>query len=120
MDMPLDMELVRKIMLAMTGGQFPKAFESDKYTREQILYHCYQLKNGGYIEAIDRTDLSCPYPQAIPLNLTFTGHEFIANARNDTLWKRAISFVQEKGGAISVTTLGQVLASLAKKHFGIE
>jgi hypothetical protein len=69
MDMPLDMELVRKIMLIMVDGKLPKSLE---------------------------------------------------NAQNDNLWKKAKLFVQEKGGAISVTTLGQLLASLAKKHFGIE
>lgn len=118
--MPLDMELVRKIMLAMVDGKSPRILELDNYTSEQIKYHCYQLQDGGYIEAFNKTDLSCPYPQAILKNLTFKGHEFIANAQNDTLWKKTLSLVQDRGSSISVITLGQLLASLAKKHFGID
>jgi hypothetical protein len=120
--MKRDMELVRKILLEIENresGYAPHNFEINDYTQEQIRYHAHIMWKGGLIEAIDRTDLSSTSPQAIPKSLTWSGHEFLESARNDTVWKKAMNTVQEKGGTINIQVLSQLLTSLMKAQFGL-
>jgi len=120
--MNCDMNLVRNILLHIENqesGYAPVDFVMNGYNHEQIHYHAYIMMQGGLIEGIIYTDFSSQSPQAIPKNLTWAGHEFLQAARNDTLWKKAIDTVQEKGGTITITVLGQLLSSLMKNHFGL-
>jgi hypothetical protein len=117
-----DMNLVRKILLEIENqrsGYAPNNFAVEGYTQERIRYHAYIMMQGGLIEGIDRTDLDSTSPQAIPKNLTWAGHEFLEAARNDTIWKKAMDIVKEKGGTITITALSQLLSSLMKSHFSL-
>ena len=120
--MTRDMELVRKILLEIEkqeSGYAPINIVIDGYTQEQIRYHAFIMMEGGLIEGMKRTDLSSKSPQVIPKRLTWSGHEFLEAARNDTVWKKAMGIVQDKGGTITVTMLGQLLTSLMKTQFGL-
>jgi len=117
-----DMNLVRKILLEIENqatGYAPNNFAVEGYTQEQIRYHAYIMMQDGLIEGINRTDLNSTSPQVIPRNLTWVGHEFLEAARNDTVWKKAMDIVKEKGGTITITVLSQLLSSLMKSHFGL-
>jgi hypothetical protein len=52
--------------------------------------------------------------------LTWAGHEFLANAKNDTVWKKVIADAQEKGTSVSLSVLNSLLSAAAKKYIGIE
>ncbi|GAB4377365.1 MAG: hypothetical protein Kow00121_26570 [Elainellaceae cyanobacterium] len=52
--------------------------------------------------------------------LTMTGHDFIEAAQNEGIWKQAMTMVNDKGGAITVGVLVQILSALVKKQFGLE
>lgn len=120
--MNCDINLVRNILLqieSQESGYAPVDFVIDGYNQEQIHYHAYIMIQGGLIEGIIYTNFSSQSPQAIPKNLTWAGHEFIKTARNDTLWKKAMDTVQEKGGAITIAVLSQLLSSLMKKQFDL-
>lgn len=120
--MKCDVDLVRQILLEIENqevGYAPTDFMIDSYTYEQFRYHAYIMIQGGLIEGIDCTDFNSTSPQAIPKNLTWAGHEFLKVARNDTLWKKAKDMVEERGGAITVAVLSQLLSSLMKSHFGL-
>jgi hypothetical protein len=47
-------------------------------------------------------------------NISF---DFAETARSETIWKRAMDTVKEKGGAITVGVLTQLLANLVKTHY---
>ncbi len=51
--------------------------------------------------------------------LTMAGHDFLDAAKNDTIWKKAMNTVKEKGDSVSLGVLTQLLSSLMKQHFGI-
>ena len=40
--------------------------------------------------------------------LTWQGHEFLANAKNDKIWKQIISQAEEKGDSISMFVLNEI------------
>jgi hypothetical protein len=47
------------------------------------------------------------------------GHDFIGQAKNETIWKKAIAVTNEKGGNISIAVMTQLLTSLVKQHLGL-
>lgn len=52
--------------------------------------------------------------------LTMKGHQFIENARNDTVWKKVLKQAKEKGQSVAITVLNVLLEQAAKKFAGIE
>ncbi|URD53492.1 DUF2513 domain-containing protein [Chroococcidiopsis sp. CCNUC1] len=120
--MKRDMELVKKILIeieSQESGYAPTNMLIEGYAQEQIHYHSYLMIQAGLIEGIRCTNLSSTSPQAIPRSLTSAGHDFLDAARNEALWNKAMTIVQEKGGAITVAVLSQLLSSLMKNHFDL-
>jgi hypothetical protein len=89
------------------------------YTEEQVRYHLYLLYDAGLVHgrvesaAIDR------YPRIRVVCLTWHGHEFADNARNDQTWKKAIQVVGEKLGSASFEAVSSLLAQLVKQALGV-
>ncbi len=52
--------------------------------------------------------------------LTMKGHQFVENARNDTVWKKVLKQAKEKGQSVALTVLNGLLEKAAKKFAGIE
>ena len=66
--MKRDMDLIRKIMLAMEehpSGYAPDKIIIDGYSEEQIGFHLYQLLRSGLIEGIETTNSMSSSPEAI-------------------------------------------------------
>ena len=53
------------------------------------------------------------------VNLTWEGHEFAEAARDETRWEKAMGIVTEKGGAITIDVLKNLLSSLMKAALGL-
>jgi len=78
------------------------------------------LKEAGLIDAIIRSDgHGCPFG-AIVRRLTWEGHEFLAKAKNDTVWKKVLQQAEEKGMSTSMTVINGLLEAAAKKYIGLE
>jgi hypothetical protein len=80
------------------------------YSEKILIYHIRQLIDAGFIdgEVIDSIG-------GVGFNirrLTWVGHEFVENSRNDTLWSKAKDTVVSKTGGISVDILSEVLKRL--------
>ena len=97
-----DMDLVRKILMVMNeheGGYAPSSIEIEGYTSDQVGHHCYLLMQAGLIEGADSTSMNDPSPTAIPLNLTWNGHEFIVTAKDENIWQQTKQAVSKMGDA---------------------
>jgi hypothetical protein len=121
--MKRDMDLVRSILLEIEKQTSGFAFEAPKvseYSKEKIVYHLYIMIQGGLLEAQPTQTAAAIIPMDFSyINLTWLGHEFIDNARDEGVWKKAKTIVAEKVGTISVGIMIQLLASLAKNHIGL-
>lgn len=84
--------------------------ELSSYTHSEILYHIRQCEESGLIQEVHyydggkHTDIS---------DLTPAGHEFLANIRNDSVWKKVIS----KGSGASLNILMELAKQAALKYF---
>lgn len=88
-------------------------FESEylaEYSHKEILYHIKQAEESGLLQGVHYYDGG---DDVIICDLTPTGHEFLANIRSDSIWKKVIS----KASGASLPILLEVAKEAALKHF---
>jgi hypothetical protein len=115
------MDLIRQILLKMEEHEHGYVFQSfniDGYSEEQVGYHCYLLDQAGLIEAIDSTSDDDESPNSTPKCLTWNGHEFIQNAKDEKNWLQAKAALA-KAGDVSFSIWASVLTSVITKNLGI-
>lgn len=116
-----DMDLIRKILLAVEDGEHgyaPHELTLAGYSEEQVNYHCYLLVQAGLAEGVDNTTMDSTSPSSAILNLTWQGHEFIASARSPNIWSQTKA-VMHKVGDGSFQVWQSVLTDVVKNSLGI-
>jgi hypothetical protein len=79
-------------------------------THEEIAYHIKQCDKSGLIDNVHYYDGGdC----IVICDLTPLGHEFLANVRNDSIWKTTM----QKGAEASLPVLIELAKKVAMKHF---
>ncbi|PKV63379.1 DUF2513 domain-containing protein [Pontibacter ramchanderi] len=90
--MKRNIDLVRQILLKTEElGFLNRSFELsiEDYSKEEISYHVKLLAQAGYLEA---EYISCKeLTEWNPISLTWSGHEFLDAARDNTVWNKAKS-----------------------------
>jgi len=121
--MKRDMELIRKLVLALEDaptGYAPDNLNIEGYASDQIGYHAYLMIDAGLATGKkDVGEFGSTSPEAMLTNLTWAGHEFAEAARDESRWKNAMSVVREKGGSVTISVLTQILTGLMKGAFGL-
>ena len=116
--MKRDMDLVRKILIATEENEDPFGFDNlddigiKGYSDSQISYHVQIMAQANLIEADQATgfgDLNM-----WPIGLTWEGHEFLDNARDEKRWGKAKGIMVQVG-SFSFDILKAVLIEMAKK-----
>ena len=117
--MKRDMDLVRLILLEIEkSSEDPRAqiyLEIPNYTSEQVSYHVMILNDAGLIEACDFSAMGSDNFWC-PKRLTWSGHEFLDAARNDSIWNKA----KEKASSINFELLKEVLLNITRQQLGLE
>lgn len=92
--------------------------EIKKYSYQDILYTCDKLYEAGFINAIRTYSICSRYPTIIVQSITYSGHEFLDNIRDNQIWKETKNKMKEIGG-FSIAVMGQVAASIISSKLGI-
>ena len=111
--MKRDMDLIRKLLFAIEEN--PREFMVDGYDSDIIKYHVLLLMEADYIDGRISNTLghSSVAPQNVFVNrLTWNGHEFIDNIRQEEIWN---TIKTEFKGA-SVSTIYSVCKQLAEGY----
>jgi hypothetical protein len=122
--MKRDMELIRALMLAIDskdGYEFwaEELEVSGDWDITEIKYHLQLINDVGFISANIQYDNGDSSPHILIDRMSWNGHEFLDNTRNESVWKETVKVVKEKGGSMAIGILTQVAASLAKQHMGL-
>jgi len=116
-----DMELVRAILLAVEEFDEPPLswidIEVAGQEPEVISYHLEIMDEGGLIEAKDLS--SDDGYEWKPLRLTWAGHEFLANARDEGIWSTTKKLAGEGLKSISFGIFQELLAAVVRQHLGL-
>ena len=118
--MKLDLECVRDILITLEQQpDFVRLSTHDlsslipQYSLNQIVYTCWRLYEGGYINLFlfyPPTNSSDPIIKCIG-DLTFQGHEFLADIKPKSNWEH-LSFVFKQGSSASFKTIANVAIDL--------
>lgn len=105
--MKRDMDLIRKILLAIEAHAEPYSWEVpieiEGYSDKEVSYHIKLLLEAGLIEA---RGLKGTGVITWAINgLTWAGHEFLEASRDDSRWGKVKRLVIEKTGSLSFEVL---------------
>ena len=115
--MKLDPDLIKRILTAIEETKEDTALANESSIKKtgisfgELTYHLRQLIQGGYING----EINYRHHGKIDWyiqGLTWKGHDFVANSKNDTLWNKAKTTVASKSVGISVDLLSEVLKKL--------
>lgn len=113
--MKRDMDLVRKIMLAVEASERPldsALIRIAGYSGETITEHMRLLNEAGLIEGISAYSVEHRL-KWIELRLTWNGHDFLDAARNEHIWTETVTEVRKKSGAVPFEVLKGLLMEVA-------
>lgn len=82
---------------------------NNKYDKETIIYHFIQCSKSKLIDGFHQLD---NYNTLYCHDLSPLGHEFIANARNKTIWNKI-----KQLGCESLPTIISIIPQIAEKYF---
>jgi DNA-binding transcriptional ArsR family regulator len=88
------------------------------YDEAAINHHLQLLADAGLIE-VRRIGYATGPADYLAKGLTWQGHEFLAAARNDTVWTKAKGLMKQKGVEWSFELLKASLVFVAKQHLGL-
>lgn len=122
--MKLDFDLVRQILLEMEdqpANARSFSIKIDGYDQDTLFEHLELLDEAGHIEAEFIGSSTAPgrIYNVNAIRMTWKGHEFLGNARNDTVWSQTKAVVRDKGGSFSLDLFSAMLAQIALKVLGL-
>ena len=119
--MKRDLELVREILMAVEKVPYAGSRRSSELpelelpgrTKEEVSYRTALLHEAGLIYAIDIGNQH--FEKYTPFRLTWAGHEFLDNARDDTRWNE----VRGKASGLGFDVIRGMLVQAAKAAVGL-
>lgn len=75
------------------------------FTEAEVGYHAYIMNQAGLVEVANFRPIDRSAQFAIPVALTWAGHEFLSAAADDTLWSRAKTHVIGPAGKVAFSVL---------------
>ena len=126
--MKLNLDCVRAVLLQIEMLPFNEqiAFKNlcanlTEYTKDDVSYSCIKLKEAGYIEATITHSDTAQIVLRIS-DITFSGHQFLANIRENKIWNGTKAICEQIGSksldAVAAVATN-IVTALIKQHFGI-
>jgi hypothetical protein len=95
------------------AGQHANGFTYEGRDEAEVYRHAQILIDEGFIEGkYVKGNLGQPIKFHIK-DLTYRGYHFLANAKNDTLWKKALASIRDTGKSMSIAVIESVFIKIA-------
>lgn len=108
-----DMELIRKVLLAVEAGNARHPI--DGYTQDEVRYHQMLVIEKGLVEGQFRKDMTqaTEVPAAVMLRrLTWEGHDFIDAIADESRWSKVKGFLADSGKQVTIETVKAAVTTL--------
>src|SRR2546426_3375461 len=116
------MELVRKLLLFLEEKPdhvVMERVELEGYDDIAIGHHLIVLYEAGYIEGEPQVSKSSKRIIVVwPNRLTWDGHEFLAAARDESVWKKVKAKFTSGAGDIPIALLKELLLTTLRAQLG--
>lgn len=119
--MQRDWNLIRHILLkveSLSAGETMDAIQIDNFDAPTIAEHVRILLNKGLL-AGKMYDTNCGSTYLIT-GMSWDGHDFLENAKNDTVWKKVMSESKARGTSMTMVVLNGLLTKAAQKYAGLD
>lgn len=113
----LEIESNKKLGEALSEYNFKDNIVFEKYDFDTVMYTLLKLKEAGYIN-VKLTWSSGKIHAWIINDITWSGHEFLDNIRDDKTWKY-VKDVAKKSSSISVSLLGKLAFKYLSDEFNL-
>jgi len=101
--MKRDMELIRKILLAVEDGQSNSSMEG--FSDDEVKYHSALAIEAGLVDgAVLRSNTEIPASIMIH-KLTMAGHDFVDVIISESNWQRVKEFLKDAGKQVTIETI---------------
>ena len=120
--MKRDFELIRNLLNQLEdlpACTSVSELNAEGFSSQEIMEHVELLLDADFLRGkiIPSTDGK---PQKYLIHrITWAGHEFIALAKNDTMWKSALEQIKKAGSAVTIGMLQMILTATLKSHLGM-
>ncbi|MBI4635821.1 MAG: DUF2513 domain-containing protein [Candidatus Rokubacteria bacterium] len=120
--MKRDMDLVRSLLLYLEEKADDQMADIviEGYDEFTIGYHLILLYEAGLLEG--EPSVSSTSKRVIrvhPMRLTWQGHDFLAAARNDTIWQKTKAKAASEAGDVPFALLKDLLIQTARAYVGL-
>ena len=115
-----DFDLIRTILLDVEALPPGKGLDHPKYSPHSPAYvaeHVLLLIEGGLVEG-SVGEYTGGYSVHVR-RLTWSGHDFLQSARDDTVWNKAKEVMKSSANLFSFDILSELLKSLVRDQLGI-
>lgn len=123
--MKRDMDLIRSLALRLEESNewlyvafLSQELRLPEYSNREIDEHLLIMSEAGLVSG-EREQMMNGDGYWQSLRLTWHGHEFLAAARDEAIWKQATGKVSSKVGSVTLDVLTRVLSDLAAKAMGL-
>jgi DNA-binding HxlR family transcriptional regulator len=109
-----DVELFRHILIEIEKqppGMRGHKIDIPGHSAEEVYEHARLTQDAGLIEAVFHKSM----PTFVVRRLTNDGHDFLAAARQETIWAEAKATVRNSIGTITIAALKTVLNELVQR-----
>lgn len=120
--MKRDMNLVREILIWTENQEHGRVSGNPKiegYAEEEVAYHVHLMEQAHLVKAFDTTSMADKSPQAILIELTWDGYEFLDAARDETIWVKAKNTIFTTTKNITFDILLEWLKAEARRGLGL-
>jgi hypothetical protein len=115
--MKRDMDLIRLLLLEYEGEE-PKP-DLSAYTQEQQIEHSALLIEAGFVHGeVMQGGTGMPVGTVV-LRLTWAGHDFLAAARTESVWKGVGAQIKKAGVQVPLSILQELLKQYLKQTLGM-
>lgn len=119
--MKFNPDCVRDILISIESMEYNGVLTVDmlheqhpKYTPEVLSYHCLKLYEAGFVDCSVINTTGYRIKQVSRINdLTYNGHQFLAEIRSDNIWNKTKETAKAIG-VLSVQSLASIATELVK------
>lgn len=109
------MELIR-LLLKQVEGEQPRP-DLSGYSEKQQVYHYTLLIEAKLVDGEVINDSTGQPASTVAWKLTWSGHEFLDAARNDTVWQKVTGKIKTSGISVTFDIMKTLLVEAIKDQF---
>lgn len=94
----------------------------DEFTEEELIYAADKLLEANYVDGEKHKYVCVDYPNITIKSITWEGHKFLDNIRDDGVWKKTKNILSKFSSAsLSLTSniAAQVIATIIQNQIGL-